>query len=219
VEVLARYLAGQSAIAAVYEVGSEHRRLPDSKPSTEDSLWFELAGRRSRLARRALSAGLSKELMPSLRAGLHPSVPRARFTWNFSSRRRLVKAGTAAKLLWRTPEPAQEGLDPLDFELRWRALEPPEGFAAAASAVLATCPHLRRAYLIEEVLLKNGAQAQWWPRIYLHLTTGAWPGETANELLALGRREWRRMAVGRERVFPPTADRATLLFRDGAAVS
>jgi hypothetical protein len=215
VEALTRFLDGQSAISAAYEVGAEYRALPDSEPSTEDSLWFELAGRRSHLSRHALSAGLREELMPSLRGGLRPSVPQARVAWNYASRRKLAKAGPAANLLWRMPEPAQEGLDPLDYELRWRALEPPPEFVAAAAAVLAECRRVRRAYLIEEVLLKNGVRVTWWPRIYLHTSKCGWPGATVNELMALGHREWRRMAVGRERVFPPTAEHATEIFRGG----
>ena len=206
IEPLVRFLDGQSLIRAAYKVGMRYRSFADGAVRTDHALWFDVGGRRrGRAARRALSQGLSVELRPILR--------RPGLGWNCVTRRTLTEASSALRLLWRAPDSRPDRLDPLAFELRWLPLSPPSEFAAGASAILERCPGMRRAYLMEEVLFKDGVRVSSRPRIHFESYDRRWPREIADELMALGRREWRTFGVGRERALPLTPEHATEIFR------
>jgi hypothetical protein len=205
VEALARFLDGQSVIRAAYQVGLRARPWPTATVRTSDVLWFDIAGRRrGRVARWALSDGLTTELSMICRPGLGR---------NFVTQRTLAEAGSAVQVLWRAPDPVPGGLDPLAYELRWLPLRPPPGFAGEAAAVLERSPGIQRAYLIEEVLLKDGARVSSRSRIHFDSTDRRWPGDTVRELQDLCRREWRSFAVGKKPAFQPTTENATEIFR------
>ena len=160
---LVQFLERQSLIRGAYHVGSRAQPWPEAGIREEDTLWLDIAGRRrSRLARMALSAGVRDELQPVLLRGRvadpDPEKPRRSFGWNFVTRQTIREAGPAARVLWRAAEPPPTDLDPLAFELQWRTLIPPPAFADSARALLEQCQFMRRAWLTDEVLLKDGAE-------------------------------------------------------------
>jgi hypothetical protein len=217
VAALARFLDGQSLIRGAYLVGTRSRPWPGATVVTEDSLWFDIGGRRKGVvARRALSAGVEPAVRRALAAstGDGPRLQplRRRLGWNFAGRSKIDETGDAATVLWRPPAAASESRDPLNFDLKWRPLEPPPAFAAEVRALLEACSGIERAWLAEEVLLKDGRELGWHPHLYFEGTERRWPAQTAKALMALGVREWRKMGVGRAAGLPLRPRTATQLF-------
>jgi hypothetical protein len=180
-------------------------------------LWLDIAGRRrGHLARRALGAGIRGEMQSALLAGRPPlgaGQPRRSSGWNFVTRQALRDAGSAAQVLWRAAPPVPPGLDPLDFELSWRPLVPSPEFGEAAYVALERCPGMQRAWLTEEVLLKDGVEVSANAHLYFDSTDRRWPGSTADRLMALRRGEWSSFGFGRADGMVFTAENATEMFR------
>jgi hypothetical protein len=218
VDVLVRFLEGQSLIRAAFYVGLRSRPWPRASVRTADTLWLDVAGRRrGRVARRALAAGLGSELRPALLAAARPGgirrdEPRPWFSWNVVTSRMLREAGSAAEVLWRAPRPAPDGLDPLDYALEWRPLTPPPRFAKKARALLERCSAIQRAWLAEEVLLKDGTEIATHANLYFESTDRRWPRETAEALMKLRTGEWSSFGVGRVDQVAIGARNATELF-------
>jgi len=162
VEALSVFLDGQSLIRGAYLDGvrSGSGMRARAAERTEDVLWFDVGGRRrSAVAGRALRAGVSPQVHRALTA-VAPGAVRSRsacqrYGWNFVGRRTILEAGEAVAVVWRVPQEARPGLDVLDFDLKWRPLEPPRVFAAEARALLESCVGIQRAWLAEEVPLKK----------------------------------------------------------------